>query len=110
VLGVVSIIGHARWSCIALSPHHAVAMFIADPFRGFLAHGFGVLAVTGAEALYADMGHFGRNPIRVSWLVFVLPALVLNYLGQASLADARPYAALESPFYLLAPNGSSGRC
>ena len=86
----------------ALSPHHAVTMFIADPFRGFLAMGSAVLAVTGAEALYADMGHFGRPPIRMSWLVFVLPALVLNYLGQASLLMRDP-TALESPFYLLAP-------
>ena len=86
----------------ALSPNHAAEMFIADPFRGFLAMGSAVLAVTGAEALYADMGHFGRPPIRVSWLVFVLPALVLNYLGQASLLLRSP-AALESPFYHLAP-------
>jgi KUP system potassium uptake protein len=86
----------------ALSPHHAVTMFIADPWRGFLAMGAAVLAVTGAEALYADMGHFGRSPIRISWLAFVLPALVLNYLGQASLLIRNP-AALESPFYFLAP-------
>jgi len=86
----------------ALSPHHAVSMFIADPFRGFLAMGAAVLAVTGAEALYADMGHFGRNPIRVSWLAVVLPALVVNYLGQASLL-LRDASALESPFYLMAP-------
>ncbi|MBS0481001.1 MAG: potassium transporter Kup [Proteobacteria bacterium] len=86
----------------ALSPHHAVHMFVADPFRGFLALGSAVLAVTGAEALYADMGHFGRNPIRVSWLLIVLPALVCNYLGQAALLSRDP-AALESPFYLLAP-------
>ena len=78
----------------ALSPHHAAEMFIADPFRGFLAMGSAVLAVTGAEALYADMGHFGRPPIRVSWLVFVLPALVLNYLGQASLLLRSPAARL----------------
>ena len=101
VLGVMSIA--AMPSVLgALSPHYAVEMFIADPFRGFLAMGSAVLAVTGAEALYADMGHFGRPPIRVSWLVFVLPALVLNYLGQASLLLRTP-AALESPFYLLAP-------
>ncbi len=101
VLGVVSIA--AMPSVLgALSPHHAAEMFMADPFRGFLAMGSAVLAVTGAEALYADMGHFGRPPIRVSWLVFVLPALVLNYLGQASLLLRSP-AALESPFYLLAP-------
>jgi KUP system potassium uptake protein len=101
VLGLASIA--AMPSVIeSLSPHHAVTMFIADPFRGFLAMGAAVLAVTGAEALYADMGHFGRNPIRVSWLAFVLPALVLNYLGQASLLMRDP-EALQSPFYLLAP-------
>jgi len=101
VLGVVSIV--AMPGVIeALSPHHAITMFVADPFRGFLAMGAAVLAVTGAEALYADMGHFGRNPIRVSWLAVVLPALVLNYLGQASLLLREPQA-LQSPFYLLAP-------
>ncbi|MGE3691941.1 MAG: potassium transporter Kup [Novosphingobium sp.] len=86
----------------ALSPHHAASMFINDPLKGFLAMGAAVLAVTGAEALYADMGHFGRPPIRVSWLVFVLPALALNYLGQAALLLSDP-KAIESPFYLLAP-------
>jgi KUP system potassium uptake protein len=101
VLGVVSIIEMPS-VLTALSPHYAAAMFVADPFRGFLAMGGAVLAVTGAEALYADMGHFGRRPIRLSWLAFVLPALVLNYLGQASLLMRDP-AALESPFYFLAP-------
>lgn len=101
VLGVMSII-EMPGVIQALSPHHAVAMFIADPWNGFLAMGAAVLAVTGAEALYADMGHFGRNPIRVSWLTFVLPALVLNYLGQASLLMRNP-GAIESPFYFLAP-------
>jgi KUP system potassium uptake protein len=101
VLGVFSIAAMPSvvW---ALSPHHAAIMFIADPLRGFLAMGAAVLAVTGAEALYADMGHFGRNPIRVSWLSIVLPALLLNYLGQASLLLRDP-ASLESPFYFLAP-------
>jgi KUP system potassium uptake protein len=102
VLGVVSIM--AMPSVIwALSPQYAAAMFIADPFRGFLAMGAAVLAVTGAEALYADMGHFGRAPIRFSWLWFVLPALTINYLGQASLLIRDP-ASLESPFYFLAPD------
>ncbi len=87
----------------ALSPHHAVNLFVNDPFKGFLAMGSAVLAVTGAEALYADMGHFGPKPIRVSWLVFVLPALICNYLGQAALLLRDP-AALESPFFLLAPD------
>jgi KUP system potassium uptake protein len=102
VLGLFSI-AQMPSVILALSPHYAVGMFIADPWYGFLAMGSAVLAVTGAEALYADMGHFGRNPIRVSWLVFVLPALVLNYLGQASLLIREP-AALASPFYLLAPD------
>ena len=101
ILGLLSI-GAMPEVVWALSPHHAVAMFLADPFRGFLAMGSAVLAVTGAEALYADMGHFGRNPIRMSWLAVVLPALVLNYLGQASLLLRDPQA-LQSPFYLLAP-------
>lgn len=101
VLGALSIAEYPQ-VVAALSPHHAVTMFIADPWRGFLAMGAAVLAVTGAEALYADMGHFGRSPIRISWLAFVLPALVLNYLGQASLLIRNP-AALESPFYYLAP-------
>jgi KUP system potassium uptake protein len=102
VLGALSVAQHPQ-VIEALSPHHAVLLFAADPFRGFLAMGSAVLAVTGAEALYADMGHFGRSPIRVSWLVFVLPALVLNYLGQASLLVRVGAPALESPFYLLAP-------
>ena len=101
VLGAISIAQYPQ-VIAALSPHYAVSMFLSDPFRGFLAMGAAVLAVTGAEALYADMGHFGRRPIRVSWLVFVLPALVVNYLGQAALLIRNP-AAIESPFYLLAP-------
>ena len=101
VLGVMSIIEMPR-VLGALSPHYAVELFLTDPWRGFLAMGSAVLAVTGAEALYADMGHFGRNPIRVSWLFFVLPALVMNYLGQASLLLRQP-EALQSPFYFLAP-------
>lgn len=101
VLGLVSIVQLPE-VIQALSPHHAIAMFLADPLRAFLAMGAAVLAVTGAEALYADMGHFGRPPIRVSWLAFVLPALALNYLGQASLLLRNPQA-IQSPFYLLAP-------
>lgn len=101
-LGIISVLQtpDVIW---ALSPHYAVSMFIADPFRGFLAMGAAVLAVTGAEALYADMGHFGRSPIRVSWLFIVLPALVCNYLGQAALLSRSP-EALQSPFYFLAPD------
>ena len=103
LLGLRSIAAdpHVVW---ALSPHWALAMFQADPWHGFIAMGTAVLAVTGAEALYADMGQFGRSPIRVSWLVFVLPALVLNYLGQAALLLRDP-GAINSPFYRLAPAG-----
>ena len=86
----------------ALSPHYA-AVFVADnPVAAFLALGAVVLAVTGTEALYADMGHFGASPIRRAWLLFVMPALVLNYFGQGALLLANP-AAIKNPFYLLAP-------
>ena len=87
----------------AFSPHYAVEFFLLDPIRAFLALGSVVLAVTGAEALYADMGHFGRKPIGMSWLCFVLPALILNYMGQAALLTRDGAPALASPFYLLAP-------
>ena len=102
VLGVLSIVKTpgVLW---ALSPHYAVEFFLLDPMRAFLALGSVVLAVTGAEALYADMGHFGRKPIGLSWLWFVLPALILNYMGQGGLLFREGRAALESPFYMLAP-------
>nr|WP_230481409.1 potassium transporter Kup [Sphingomonas sp. Leaf21] len=104
VLGVMSFVQTpgVLW---ALSPHYAIQFFFIDPLRGFLALGSVVLAVTGAEALYADMGHFGRRPIGLSWLVFVLPALMLNYMGQGALLFREGAAALESPFYMLAPEG-----
>lgn len=92
------------WS---LSPSNAVLFFMDDPLRGFLALGSVVLAVTGAEALYADMGHFGRRPIRISWLWIVLPGLMLNYLGQGamimSMTPAEANEAIRNPFFLLAP-------
>lgn len=102
VLGLMSI---AKTPAIvwALSPLHALSFFTADPLHAFLALGSVVLAVTGAEALYADMGHFGRKPIGMSWLVFVLPALLLNYMGQGALLMRDGQMALASPFYLLAP-------
>ena len=91
----------------SLNPWYAMQFFITDKWSAFLALGSVVLAVTGAEALYADMGHFGRNPIRISWLVFVLPALMLNYLGQgAMILSVDPATAQElvrNPFFLLAP-------
>ncbi len=100
-LGTLSVIKtpEVLW---ALLPSYAVHFFVIDGFAAFLALGSVVLAVTGAEALYADMGHFGRRPIRVSWLWFVLPALMLNYMGQGALL-MRDASALQSPFYMLAP-------
>ncbi len=102
VLGLVSIwqTPQVLW---ALLPHHAIEFFLISPMQAFFALGSVVLAVTGAEALYADMGHFGRNPIRISWLWFVLPALMCNYMGQGGLLIRDGVLALESPFYLLAP-------
>ena len=102
-LGVLSVIKTPD-ILFALNPYWAVRFFVTTPLPAFLALGSVVLAVTGAEALYADMGHFGRNPIRVSWLAFVLPALMLNYMGQGALLEREGYAALESPFYNLAPS------
>ncbi|TPG18650.1 potassium transporter Kup [Sphingomonas koreensis] len=107
VIGTLGVISIAKTPGIlwALSPTYAVAFFIHGPLRAFLALGSIVLAVTGAEALYADMGHFGRNPIRFSWLVFVLPALMCNYMGQGALLFRDGATALESPFYMMAPTG-----
>lgn len=87
----------------ALSPHWAVIFLIQDPWPAFAAMGAVVLTVTGAEALYADMGHFGSRPIRVSWFSVVLPALTLNYLGQGAMILAHP-SWIDNPFYRLAPS------
>jgi KUP system potassium uptake protein len=86
----------------ALSPAYAVGFLRGNPLAAFLALGAVVLAVTGTEALYADMGHFGASPIRRAWLLFVLPALVLNYFGQGALLIHNA-SAIKNPFYLLAP-------
>lgn len=86
----------------AIDPQHAVRFFVEHRWGGFLALGAVVLAVTGVEALYADMGHFGKGPIRLAWFGLVLPALVLNYFGQGALVLQDPHA-VASPFYLLAP-------
>ena len=85
-----------------ISPTYAVLFVVEHPFIAFVAMGAVVLVITGAEALYADMGHFGRPPIRRAWFFVVFPALVLNYLGQASLILRHP-DAVSSPFYLLVP-------
>jgi len=86
----------------AFNPIHGVRFLAAHGLVGFLVLGSVFLAVTGTEALYADMGHFGRKPIQVAWMVFVLPALALNYLGQGALVLKDP-AAVANPFFLLAP-------
>jgi len=86
----------------ALSPHYGAMICASHGWLAFVALGSVVLAVTGAEALYADMGHFGAKPIRIAWIAFVLPCLVINYFGQGALVLADP-AALENPFYLMAP-------
>jgi KUP system potassium uptake protein len=87
----------------AINPVHAVRMFATNSAQGFLVLGAVFLVVTGAEALYADMGHFGRGPIRFTWLVLVLPALLLNYFGQGGLLLSHP-DAVSNPFYFLAPD------
>ncbi len=87
----------------ALSPDHAVLFVIRHGWLAFVVLGAVVLAVTGAEALYADMGHFGAAPIRRTWLGFVLPCLALNYLGQGALVIRHP-AAIVNPFFLLGPH------
>jgi len=86
----------------AVSPMHALAYLQHNPMLGFLSLGSVVLCITGAEALYADMGHFGIRPIRWGWTVLVMPTLVLNYFGQGALLLTDP-AAVENPFFLLAP-------
>jgi KUP system potassium uptake protein len=89
-----------------LSPHWAVLFFVHDPLTAFLSLGSVVLAVTGAEALYTDLGHFGRSPILWSWLAFVFPALLLAYLGEAAEVLRDPSAAGE-PFYAVVPGGAT---
>ncbi len=86
----------------AVDPRHAVAFFQAHHFHGFAVLGAVFLVVTGGEALYADMGHFGKRPIRIAWFGLVLPALLLNYFGQGALLIINP-AAASQPFFLLAP-------
>jgi KUP system potassium uptake protein len=86
----------------ALSPHHAVRFFLHNGLHGFLLLGAVVLAVTGGEALYADMGHFGRRPIQKAWYTVVLPALLINYFGQGALLLERGAAVAKNPFFALA--------
>ena len=87
----------------AINPIHGVMMLVQQPGLALLVFGGVFLAVTGGEAIYADMGHFGKNPIRIAWLAIVLPGLVLNYLGQGAFIIAHP-EAVENPFFLMAPS------
>lgn len=106
-LGIMHIVGQPQIVLATVNPLHFVQFFVEEPTRAFIALGSVVLAVTGAEALYADMGHFGRKPIRVSWLYFVLPALLLNYMGQGamlmSMDEAQAMETVKNPFFYLAP-------
>jgi KUP system potassium uptake protein len=104
VLVVLGLVHIARNPAIlwALSPHHALHFLTAEPHVAFIALGSIVLCVTGAEALYADMGHFGKGPIRIAWFSLVMPALVINYFGQGALLLAQPELA-RNPFYEMAP-------
>jgi KUP system potassium uptake protein len=101
VLGVPHIVARPG-VLLGLSPTYVVTFVAAHPYTAFIAMGAVVLVITGAEALYADMGHFGRRPIRLSWFTVVFPALILNYLGQAALILDDP-SAVANPFYFLAP-------
>ena len=101
LLGLQMIVRHPQ-VLLALNPWYGVKFFYSHGLQAFIALGGVVLALTGAEALYADMGHFGKKPIRVAWFSFVLPALVLNYFGQGALLLMHP-EAIDNPFFKLAP-------
>jgi len=100
-LGVVHIVDNPA-VIGALSPHHALRFMILQPGIAFVALGFIVLCVTGAEALYADLGHFGKRPIRMAWFTLVMPALLLNYFGQGAMLLESP-DKVRNPFYEMAP-------
>lgn len=104
VLGVLGFNGILQNPSVlqAINPYHAVEFFIQNSWTGFFILGSVFLVVTGGEALYADMGHFGRKPIRLSWFLVAMPGLVLNYFGQGALVLNDP-SAISQPFYLLAP-------
>ena len=102
LLGAINIVAEPRIFAI-VNPAWAFRFFALDPRLAFLALGSVVLAVTGAEALYADMGHFGQRPISVAWLYLVFPCLLLNYLGQGALLLGHP-RTIENPFFMMAPD------
>ena len=87
---------------VAMNPAYAVAFFVHNPLVAFIGLGAVVLCVTGGEALYADMGHFGKKPIRIAWFGFVMPALVVNYFGQGAMLLGKP-DAIDNPFFKMAP-------
>ena len=105
-LGVLHIAARPQVIVAMINPMNAASFFLEQPLKAFLAMGSVVLALTGAEALYADMGHFGRRPIKVAWLYFVLPALLLNYMGQGAMLLSMPSrlvaTAVRDPFFYLA--------
>ncbi len=103
-IGLIGIhsISQTPYILMMLSPHWAMSFIIHQPLVAFLTMGAVILTVTGGEALYADMGHFGRPPIRLAWFIIVLPCLVLNYAGQGALLLRDPNA-IENPFFLLVP-------
>lgn len=101
VMGVINIVDDPS-VLMAVNPYYGVHLLFELGWHGFLIMGAVVLAITGAEALYADMGHFGLKPIRYAWFGFVFPALLLNYFGQGALLIGHP-EAIANPFYLLAP-------
>jgi len=101
IIGVINIVQQPA-VLMAINPYYALHLLIELGWKGFLIMGAVVLTITGAEALYADMGHFGLKPIRYAWFSFVFPALLLNYFGQGALLISHP-EAIENPFYLLAP-------
>jgi KUP system potassium uptake protein len=102
-LGAVNVVQHPE-VLAALDPRHGLAFFQTHGVHGFTVLGSVVLAVTGGEALYADMGHFGAKPIRIAWIAFVFPALLLNYFGQGALVLADPSRA-QNPFFAMVPAG-----
>ncbi|RAU23310.1 potassium transporter Kup [Paramagnetospirillum kuznetsovii] len=102
VLGFIEVAGHPG-ILTAINPAYGLTFLFTHGWIAFIVLGSVVLAVTGGEALYADMGHFGKLPIQISWFVMVLPALMLSYLGQAALLLDNP-EAVKNPFYLLAPD------
>jgi KUP system potassium uptake protein len=101
ILGIMNIT-HSPGIVLAFNPMYAIHFVIDYPLTAFIVMGAVVLVVTGVEALYLDMGHFGKSPVRLTWLFIVLPCLLLNYLGQGALLLANP-TAISNPFYLMVP-------